>query len=87
MINFIIVFSDLGPHVLNTQVKRGAEQSTTHHLVMSWVRWQGEVSGQTWQTQTCSDDELGASGGGSYADGLRSFSGIPVEVWGINQSG
>ncbi|XP_072572600.1 uncharacterized protein [Paramormyrops kingsleyae] len=41
MIDFIIVSSDLRPSVLDTRVKRGAELSTDHHLVMSWLRWQG----------------------------------------------
>ncbi|KAK3571000.1 hypothetical protein QTP86_033564, partial [Hemibagrus guttatus] len=38
MINFVIVSSDLRPHVLDTRVKRGAELSTDHHLVVSWIR-------------------------------------------------
>ncbi|KAI3370784.1 hypothetical protein L3Q82_007324 [Scortum barcoo] len=29
-----------GLYVLDTQVKRGAELSTDHHLVVSWIRWQ-----------------------------------------------
>ncbi|KAI3357008.1 hypothetical protein L3Q82_003639 [Scortum barcoo] len=29
-----------GPYVLDTRVKRGAELSTDHHLVVSWIRWQ-----------------------------------------------
>ncbi|KAK3545822.1 hypothetical protein QTP70_015265 [Hemibagrus guttatus] len=33
MIDLVIVSSDLRPHVLDTQVKRGAELSTDHHLV------------------------------------------------------
>ncbi|KAI3364655.1 hypothetical protein L3Q82_011436 [Scortum barcoo] len=33
-------------------VKRGAELSTDHHLVVSWIRWQEEEVGQTWQAQT-----------------------------------
>ncbi|KAK5868067.1 hypothetical protein PBY51_012512 [Eleginops maclovinus] len=37
MIDFVIVSSDLRPHVLDTRVKRGAELSTDHHLVVSWV--------------------------------------------------
>ena len=40
MIDFVIVSSDLRPCVLDTQVKRGAELSTDHHLVVRWVRWQ-----------------------------------------------
>ncbi|KAK3553734.1 hypothetical protein QTP70_007597 [Hemibagrus guttatus] len=38
MINLVIVSSDLRPHVLDTRVKRGAELSTDHHLVVSWIR-------------------------------------------------
>ncbi|TWW56284.1 R2DM Retrovirus-related Pol polyprotein from type II retrotransposable element [Takifugu flavidus] len=32
MIDFVVVSSDLRPHVLDTRVKRGAELSTDHHL-------------------------------------------------------
>ena len=39
-INFVVVSSDLRPYVLDTRVKRGAELSTDHHLVVSWIRWQ-----------------------------------------------
>ncbi|KAK3539309.1 hypothetical protein QTP86_034532 [Hemibagrus guttatus] len=35
MINLVIMSSDLRPHVLDTRVKRGAELSTNHHLVVS----------------------------------------------------
>ncbi|KAK3557745.1 hypothetical protein QTP86_000302 [Hemibagrus guttatus] len=34
MIDLVIVSSDLRPHVLDTRVKRGAELSTDHHLVI-----------------------------------------------------
>ncbi|KAI3364575.1 hypothetical protein L3Q82_011365 [Scortum barcoo] len=40
MIDFVVVSSDLWPYVLDTRVKRGAELSTDHHLVVSWIRWQ-----------------------------------------------
>ncbi|TWW67452.1 R2DM Retrovirus-related Pol polyprotein from type II retrotransposable element [Takifugu flavidus] len=43
MIDFVIVSSDLRPHVLDTRVKRGAELSTDHHLVVSWLRWWGRM--------------------------------------------
>ncbi|KAI3377642.1 hypothetical protein L3Q82_008802 [Scortum barcoo] len=44
------VSSDLRPYVLDTRVKRGAELSTDHHLVVSWIHWlAGEEVGQTWQ--------------------------------------
>ncbi|KAK3512631.1 hypothetical protein QTP70_018762 [Hemibagrus guttatus] len=38
MIDLVVVSSDLQLHVLDTQVKRGAELSTDHHLVVSWIR-------------------------------------------------
>ena len=41
MINFVVVSSDLQTYVLDTQVKTGAELSTDHHLVVSWIHWQG----------------------------------------------
>ncbi len=41
MIDFVVVSSDLRPRVSDTRVKRGAELSTDHHLVVSWIRWQG----------------------------------------------
>ncbi|KAK3554501.1 hypothetical protein QTP70_024406, partial [Hemibagrus guttatus] len=37
MIGLVVVSSDLRPHVLDTRVKRGAELSTDHHLVVSWI--------------------------------------------------
>ncbi|KAK0156509.1 Craniofacial development protein 2 [Merluccius polli] len=43
MIDFIVVSSDLRPHVLDTRAKRGAELSTDHHLVVSWLRWWGRM--------------------------------------------
>ncbi|KAK3564029.1 hypothetical protein QTP86_006952 [Hemibagrus guttatus] len=38
MIDLVVVLSDLRLHVLDTRVKRGAELSTNHHLVVSWIR-------------------------------------------------
>ncbi|TWW59155.1 hypothetical protein D4764_06G0006850 [Takifugu flavidus] len=38
MIDFVVVSSDLWPHVLDTRVKRRAELSTDHHLAESPVR-------------------------------------------------
>ncbi|KAK3558852.1 hypothetical protein QTP86_030442 [Hemibagrus guttatus] len=38
MIDLVILSSDLRPHVLDTRMKRGAELSTDHHLVVSWIR-------------------------------------------------
>uniref|UniRef100_A0A8C6LTH4 Endonuclease/exonuclease/phosphatase domain-containing protein n=1 Tax=Nothobranchius furzeri TaxID=105023 RepID=A0A8C6LTH4_NOTFU len=43
MIDFVVVPSDLRPYVLDTRVKRGAELSTDHNLVVSWIRWQGKM--------------------------------------------
>ncbi|XP_054621698.1 uncharacterized protein vopp1b isoform X1 [Dunckerocampus dactyliophorus] len=43
MIDFVVVSSDLQPYVLDTRVKRGAELSTDHHLVVSWRRWWGRM--------------------------------------------
>ncbi|TWW62740.1 Rho guanine nucleotide exchange factor 10-like protein [Takifugu flavidus] len=39
MIDFIVVSADLRPYVLDTRVKRGAELSTDHYLVVSWIMW------------------------------------------------
>ncbi|KAI3355349.1 hypothetical protein L3Q82_017891 [Scortum barcoo] len=52
MIDFVVVSSDLRPYVLDTRVKRGAELSTDHHLVVSWIQLAEEEVGQTWQTQS-----------------------------------
>ena len=43
MIDFVVSSSELRPHVLDTQVKRGAELSTDHHLVVSWLQWWGRM--------------------------------------------
>jgi len=39
----VIVSADLRLHILDTQVKRGAELSTDHPLVVSWMRWPGRL--------------------------------------------
>ncbi|KAI3358227.1 hypothetical protein L3Q82_003224 [Scortum barcoo] len=61
MIDFVVVSSDLRPYVLDTRVKRGAELSTDHHLVVSWLSSSlaEEEVGQTWQTQTYCEGLLG----------------------------
>ncbi|KAI3361632.1 hypothetical protein L3Q82_001995 [Scortum barcoo] len=51
MIDFVVVSSDLWPYVLDTRVKRGAELSTDHHLVVKLDPLAEEEVGQTWQTQ------------------------------------
>ncbi|KAK3557454.1 hypothetical protein QTP70_027739, partial [Hemibagrus guttatus] len=43
MIDLVVVSSDLRPHVLDTRVKRGAELSTDHHLVVSCIRLRRRV--------------------------------------------
>ncbi|CAM2113412.1 unnamed protein product [Caretta caretta] len=43
MIDFIVVSLDLRPYVLDTQVKRGAEQAIDHHLVKNFSCITGEV--------------------------------------------
>ncbi|KAK3534178.1 hypothetical protein QTP86_002508 [Hemibagrus guttatus] len=40
MIDLVVLSSDLWPHVLDTRVKRGAELSTDHHQVVSWIHLQ-----------------------------------------------
>lgn len=37
--DFVIVSPDLWPYALDTQIKRGAELSADHHLMVSWIRW------------------------------------------------
>ncbi|KAI3364202.1 hypothetical protein L3Q82_010810 [Scortum barcoo] len=71
MIDFVVVSSDLRPYVLDTRVKRGAELSTDHHLVVSWIRWQRKEVGQTWQTQTYCEGLLGTSGRALCQGGLQ----------------
>lgn len=41
MIDFVVVSSDLRLYVFDTRLKRGAELSTDHPLVVSWIRWRG----------------------------------------------
>ena len=88
MIDFVMVSSDLRLHVLDTRVKRGVELSTDHHLLVSWVRGWGKTLDRpgkpkrvvrvNWErleeapVQKISNSHL-----------RRSFSGIPVEVGGI----
>lgn len=43
MIDFVITLLELRQQVLGIQVKRGAEVSTDHHLVVSWILWQGRM--------------------------------------------
>ncbi|TWW61026.1 hypothetical protein D4764_05G0011160 [Takifugu flavidus] len=43
MIDIVVMSSDLRPDVMDTRVKRGAELSTDHHLVVNWLRWWGRM--------------------------------------------
>ena len=49
MIDFVVVSSDLRLHVLDTWVKKGAELSTDHHLVVIWLWWWGRRPVENWQ--------------------------------------
>ncbi|KAK3514795.1 hypothetical protein QTP70_032195, partial [Hemibagrus guttatus] len=51
MIDLVVVSSDLRPHVLDTQVKRGAELSTDHHLVSCGCKVSGAGRGGNPRTQ------------------------------------
>ncbi|KAJ7995722.1 hypothetical protein DPEC_G00247540 [Dallia pectoralis] len=50
MIDFVIVSADLRPHVLDTRVKRGAELSTDHHLVVLGASRGGNPRTPWWTT-------------------------------------
>ena len=85
MIDFVIVSSDLRPCVLNTRVKRGAELSADHHLVVGWVQWQGKSldrPGKPKQVVRISWEHLGeAPVREAFKSHLRrSLSSIPVEA-------
>ena len=88
MIDFVIVSSDLRPHVLDTRVKRGAELSTDHHLRVSWIREWGKIldrPGKPKRVVWVNWERLEeAPVLGIFNSHLRqSFSSIPVEVGGI----
>uniref|UniRef100_A0A8D3BKF5 Endonuclease/exonuclease/phosphatase domain-containing protein n=1 Tax=Scophthalmus maximus TaxID=52904 RepID=A0A8D3BKF5_SCOMX len=88
MIDFVIVSSDLRPHVLDTRVKRGAELSTDHHLVVSWIRGWGKTldrPGKPKRVVRVNWERLEEAPIQEIFNShlRRSFSGIPVEVGGI----
>ena len=88
MIDFVIVSSDLRPHVLDTRVKRGTELSTDHHLVVSWVRGWGKTldrPGKLKRVVRVNWERLEEAPVREIFNShlRRSFSGIPVEVGGI----
>uniref|UniRef100_A0A8D2ZX27 Endonuclease/exonuclease/phosphatase domain-containing protein n=1 Tax=Scophthalmus maximus TaxID=52904 RepID=A0A8D2ZX27_SCOMX len=88
MIDFVIVSSDLRPHVLDTRVKRGAELSTDHHLVVSWIRGWGKTldrPGKPKRVVRVNWERLEEAPFQEIFNShlRRSFSEIPVEVGGI----
>jgi len=67
LIDFVIVSADLGPHVLDTRVKRGAELSTDHHRlthILGRGHWSSQKALQ-WQGGRCGwDSPWDAEGSG-----------------------
>ncbi|KAK3526236.1 hypothetical protein QTP70_018714 [Hemibagrus guttatus] len=85
MINLVIVSSDLRPHVLDTRVKRGAELSTDHHLVVSWIRLRRRMPDRLGRpkriVRVCREHLADPSVRGVFNSHLReSFNQIPREV-------
>ncbi len=70
MIDFVVVSSDLWPHILDTRLKRGAELSANHRLMVSWIRCWGRLPG--WPgTPKHSEGERGTRGRGLCLRGLQ----------------
>ena len=68
MVDFVIVPSDLRPHVLDTQVKRGAKLSPDHLLGVSWIRGCLKIldrPGKPKRHQSASGRPSGTSEGGN----------------------
>ncbi|KAK3557320.1 hypothetical protein QTP70_026600, partial [Hemibagrus guttatus] len=85
MIDLVIVSSDLRPHVLDTWVKRGAELSTDHHLVLSWIRLRRRMPDRLGRpkriVRVCWERLADPSVRGVFNSHLReSFNQIPREV-------
>ncbi|KAK3517140.1 hypothetical protein QTP86_003932 [Hemibagrus guttatus] len=85
MIDLVIVSSDLRPHVLDTRVKRGAELSTDHHLVVSWIRFRRGMPDRLGRpkriVRVCWERLADPSVRGVFNSHLReSFNQIPREV-------
>ncbi|KAK3532843.1 hypothetical protein QTP70_000267 [Hemibagrus guttatus] len=85
MIDLVVVSSDLRPHVLDTRVKRGAELSTDHHLVVSWIRLQRRMPDRLGRpkriVRVCWERLADPSVRGVFNSHLReSFNQIPREV-------
>ncbi|KAK3555302.1 hypothetical protein QTP86_014896, partial [Hemibagrus guttatus] len=85
MIDLVIVSSDLRPHVLDTRVKRGAELSTDHHLVVSWIHLRRRMPDRLGRpkriVRVCWERLADPSVRGVFNSHLReSFNQIPREV-------
>ncbi|KAK3570524.1 hypothetical protein QTP86_022063, partial [Hemibagrus guttatus] len=85
MINLVVMSSDLRPHVLDTRVKRGAELSTDHHLVVSWIRLRRRIPDRLGRpkriVRVCWERLADPSIRGIFNSHLReSFNQIPREV-------
>ncbi|KAK3574287.1 hypothetical protein QTP86_004367 [Hemibagrus guttatus] len=85
MIDLVVVSSDLRLHVLDTRVKRGAELSTDHHLVVSWIRLRRRMPDRLGRpkriVRVCWERLADPSVGGVFNSQLReSFNQIPREV-------
>ncbi|KAK3551641.1 hypothetical protein QTP70_020851 [Hemibagrus guttatus] len=85
MIDLVVVSSDLRLHVLDTRVKRGAELSTDHHLVVSWIRLQRRMPDRLGRpkriVRVCWERLADPSVRGVFNSHLReSFNQIPREV-------
>ncbi|KAK3534060.1 hypothetical protein QTP86_001191 [Hemibagrus guttatus] len=85
MIDLVIVSSDLRPHVLDTRVKRGAELSTDHHLVVSWIHLRRRMPDRLGRpkriVRVCWERFADPSVRGVFNSHLReSFNQIPREV-------
>ncbi|KAK3571740.1 hypothetical protein QTP86_018731, partial [Hemibagrus guttatus] len=85
MIDLVIVSSDLRPHVLDTRVKRGAELSTDHHLVVSWISLRRRMPDRLGRpkriVRVCWERLADPSVRGVFNSHLReSFNQIPREV-------
>ncbi|KAK3529134.1 hypothetical protein QTP70_016563 [Hemibagrus guttatus] len=85
MIDLVIVSSDLRQHVLDTRVKRGAELSTNHHLVVSWIHLRRRMPDRLGRpkriVRVCWERLADPSVRGVFNSHLReSFNQIPREV-------
>ncbi|KAK3532460.1 hypothetical protein QTP86_018448, partial [Hemibagrus guttatus] len=79
------ISNDLRPHVLDTRVKRGAELSTDHHLVVSWIRLRRRMPDRLGRpkriVRVCWERLADPSVRGVFNSHLReSFNQIPREV-------